>query len=396
MATVTPNFNWPVPTSTDLVKDGATAIEALGDSIDASLLDLKGGTTGQILAKTTNTDMDFTWITNDVGDITGVTAGTGLTGGGTSGAVTLAVDPTYAGFTNLNYQSNPVLNSSMNVWQRGTTFSVSTAVGYGADRWYYYVEPAGTVSRQNTNDTTNLPNIQYCQRVQRNVGNTSLGRTTIAQSFETVNSYPFIGKTITLSFYARKGANFSGASSNMVVGAQTGTGTDQNIVSGYSGSSNFINSTATLTTTWQRFTFNGTPSSSGTEIGIYFEWNGVGTAGAADYFEITGVQIDLGSVALPFRSNGPTYEAELAACQRYYQASASAIVYIPLNYGTGYRYGVQYPVTMRIAPTVGVTGYTGGGAQVVSEFISTTGFQTGANGPGSGPYFTQYTASAEL
>jgi hypothetical protein len=42
MATVTPNFNWPVPTSTDLVKDGATAIEALGDSIDASLVDLKG------------------------------------------------------------------------------------------------------------------------------------------------------------------------------------------------------------------------------------------------------------------------------------------------------------------------------------------------------------------
>jgi hypothetical protein len=65
MATVTPNFNWPVPTSTDLVKDGATAIEALGDSIDASLVDLKGGTTGQVLSKTTNTDMDFTWVTTD-------------------------------------------------------------------------------------------------------------------------------------------------------------------------------------------------------------------------------------------------------------------------------------------------------------------------------------------
>ncbi len=65
MATVTPNFNWPVPTSTDLVKDGATAIEALGDSIDASLLDLKGGTTGQVLSKTTGTDMDFTWVTTD-------------------------------------------------------------------------------------------------------------------------------------------------------------------------------------------------------------------------------------------------------------------------------------------------------------------------------------------
>ena len=65
MATVTPNFNWPVPTSTDLVKDGATAIEALGDSIDASLLDLKGGTSGQVLAKNSNTDMDFIWVAQD-------------------------------------------------------------------------------------------------------------------------------------------------------------------------------------------------------------------------------------------------------------------------------------------------------------------------------------------
>jgi hypothetical protein len=65
MATVTPNFNWPVPTSTDLVKDGATAIEALGDSIDASLLDLKGGTSGQVLSKNSNTDMDFTWVAQD-------------------------------------------------------------------------------------------------------------------------------------------------------------------------------------------------------------------------------------------------------------------------------------------------------------------------------------------
>jgi hypothetical protein len=65
MATVTPNFLWPVPQSTDLVKDGATAIEALGDSIDASLVDLKGGTTGQVLSKTSGTDMDFTWVTTD-------------------------------------------------------------------------------------------------------------------------------------------------------------------------------------------------------------------------------------------------------------------------------------------------------------------------------------------
>jgi hypothetical protein len=65
MATTTPNFGWSVPTSTDLVKDGATAIETLGDSIDASLVDLKGGTTGQVLSKASNTDMDFSWVAQD-------------------------------------------------------------------------------------------------------------------------------------------------------------------------------------------------------------------------------------------------------------------------------------------------------------------------------------------
>ena len=65
MATTTPSFGWPVPTSTDLVKDGATAIESLGDAIDASLTDLKGGTTGQVLSKASATDMDFTWVAQD-------------------------------------------------------------------------------------------------------------------------------------------------------------------------------------------------------------------------------------------------------------------------------------------------------------------------------------------
>jgi hypothetical protein len=67
MATTTPNFGWAVPTSTDLVKDGAVAIETLGDAIDASLVDLKGGTTGQVLAKASGTDMDFSWVTDATG-----------------------------------------------------------------------------------------------------------------------------------------------------------------------------------------------------------------------------------------------------------------------------------------------------------------------------------------
>jgi hypothetical protein len=76
MATTTPNFGWSVPTSTDLVKDGATAIETLGDAIDASLLDLKGGTTGQVLSKNSNTDLDYTWVTPSGGKIQQVVSAT--------------------------------------------------------------------------------------------------------------------------------------------------------------------------------------------------------------------------------------------------------------------------------------------------------------------------------
>lgn len=93
MATTT-NFGWTTPDDTALVKDGASAIRTLGSAIDTSMAQLKGGTTGQILSKTSNSDMAFTWIANDQGDITAVTAGTGLTGGGTTGAVTLALDST--------------------------------------------------------------------------------------------------------------------------------------------------------------------------------------------------------------------------------------------------------------------------------------------------------------
>ena len=67
MATTTSNFSWPIPQSTDLVKDGATAIASLGSGIDTSMADLKGGTTGQVLKKNSNTDMDFVWSADSAG-----------------------------------------------------------------------------------------------------------------------------------------------------------------------------------------------------------------------------------------------------------------------------------------------------------------------------------------
>jgi hypothetical protein len=64
----TTNFGWTTPADTDLVKDGALAIRTLGNGIDTSLVDLKGGTTGQVLSKNTNADMDFSWITQNDAD----------------------------------------------------------------------------------------------------------------------------------------------------------------------------------------------------------------------------------------------------------------------------------------------------------------------------------------
>jgi len=370
-----------MPTSTDLVTDLPADFETFGQAVATSMADLLGGTTGQVLAKASNTDMDFSWVAQDdsnaiqnaivdaKGDLIAATAADtpARLAVGTNGQV-LTADSTAAtglawatpsgGSTNVAGK-NAVLNSAMNVWQRGTSFAITTPV-YTADRWQ--AGRAGnatgsTVTRQVTNDTTNLPNIQYALRFQRDSGNTGTGALYLAQSFESVNSIPFAGKTVTVSYYARAGANYSPTSSILNVQLQSGTGTDQNILTaGYTGGVTVFTNLSTLTTTWQRFTATGTIGATATEIGLFIASTPTGTAGANDWFEITGVQVEIAGSASAYSPNTSTQALELAACQRYYYRMTAPQVYS--LFGTAYitsasaaTGSIALPVTMRTFPT---------------------------------------------
>ena len=257
---------------------------------------------------------------------------------------------------------NAVINGGMDIWQRGTSISVSASTApYTVDRWTLAAQAnqASTVSRQATGDTTNLPTIQYCARVQRNSGQTGTGGMQFVQTFETVNSIRYAGQTVTLSFYARRGSNYSPTSNLLNVYGIAGTGTDQSRASvGFTGETYWVNNqNATLTTTWQRFTFSGTVSATATQLAVYFAMTPTGTAGTNDYFEITGVQLELGSAATTFaRSNGGGIQGELAACQRYYYRTTPSSPYARFAVGsvtsTTFAQAVlKFPITMRVAPT---------------------------------------------
>jgi len=251
---------------------------------------------------------------------------------------------------------NLVINGGMDFWQRGTssTANSTTNTGITADRWQAYYTGTMTTSRQATSDTTNLPNIQYCARVQRNSGQTSTGAVNFSQTIETSESIRFAGKTVTYSFYARAGANFSAASNVLQITLFYGTGTDQNVYA-FTGLTSAGSATPSITTTWTRYSITATVPATATELSTFLSYVPTGTAGTNDYFEVTGVQLELGSVATAFSRAGGTLQGELAACQRY----LPAIYFGQDSFGnststTNSQAPIFFKVTARVAPT-GVT-----------------------------------------
>jgi len=330
---------------------------------------------------------------------------------------------------------NALINGAMDIWQRGTSIAVAASTQpYTADRWTVstFANEACTVSRQATADTINLPNIQYALRFQRNAGQTGTSLMGLVQSLETINSIPFAGKTVTLSFYARAGANYSATSSLLSAYIFSGTGTDENRLSApYTGNTQVALTSPALTTTWQRFTVTGTVPATATELSPYFTFTPTGTAGVNDYFEITGVQLELGSTATTFSRAGGSIGQELSLCQRYYQKSYTQLATVPTNVsqigipfvilGSGtvaagaYFAWISFATPMRVGPTVTIYSYTSsitgavstaGGTDLAAasggtNFVGDKGFALQNNSgavitPAVGGFVFHYAASSEL
>jgi hypothetical protein len=365
----TTNFNWETPDDTDLVKDGALAIRTLGSSIDTSFVDLKGGTTGQVLSKASNTDLDYTWVTTDdanaiqnaivdaKGDLIAASAADtpARLAVGNNGE-TLVADS--AATTGLRWQGNyaagknKIINGAFDIWQRGTSVSLTNSTyGYGADRFVAYVAfSAGSSSWSQQSFTAGTAPVagyesQYFGRIT--CGSTST-YTEFGQRIEDVRT--FAGQTVTFSFWAKSSASLT--FTPYIFQSYGSGGSAQTAVSGPN---------ITLTSSWTRYSVTlAVPSISGKTIGagnyIFPSLlHASGTLNSAT-IDLWGWQVEAGSVATAFQTATGTLQGELAACQRYYFRFTANTDQLLANYAfasstTFANAQVQFPVPMRVAPT---------------------------------------------
>jgi hypothetical protein len=247
---------------------------------------------------------------------------------------------------------NYIINGGFDVWQRGN--SVSIAQGYcGPDRWkadFAVAVMLGTWERQTfAPGQTDVPgNPKYYWRI--NVTNTNgSGTMEVNNHIEDVNTLS--GETVTLSFWARinSGTRIITWIARQVFGT---------------GGSNLVDTTigaATLTTSWQKFTFTATlPSVAGKTVGADSSLRifSTGYAGTPTAYQIdySNIQLERGSSATPFSRAGGTIQGELAACQRYYEKLSLIRLDAPST-GDWY-YTLNYKVTKRTSPSVTYT-FTG-------------------------------------
>jgi len=249
---------------------------------------------------------------------------------------------------------NVLINGAMTVYQRNASSTTSTASSFACDRWNNFRGGAVsgiTVSRQ----TAGLTGFQYCSRIQRDSGNTATNALYFVQNVESINSIPLAGKQVTLSFWARAGANYSASSGALRSSVEYATSTDSNYYSiGDGSSTTVVSQNNTLTTTWQYFSMPATIAASQTQVFVGFKFTPVGTAGAADYFEITGVQLEQNLQPTPFEQR--PIGTELALCQRYFAKLTGGYWTTAqcLASNAGY-FVVNLPTDMRIAPTGVIT-----------------------------------------
>jgi hypothetical protein len=288
--------------------------------------------------------------------------------------------------TGENLWRNKLINGAMNVWQRATTYALTTSIAYGsADRWTFY--QATTANGVANQVTSGLTGFQYALKLGRNNAATTTGAIAMIQALETVNSIDMAGQTVTLSFYAKAGANFSATSSQIYTQAFSGTGTDQaaSSLGGWTGTATLLSTNQTITTTWTRYSFTFSVGSTATQVGITIGFNPTGTAGADDNLYITGVQLEKGSTATSFEYR--PYGTELALCQRYLPAFNWTST-IPLGNATSYSAAaayavIRFPVTTRVAPT-GIT----------TSAVATS-FTYFANGAGQTPSAISFSATGQ-
>lgn len=326
MSNPTTPFNWQMPTATDLVTDLPADFEVFGQAVATSMADLLGGTSGQILAKNSNTDMDFVWIANDQGDITGVTATSPLTGGGTSGAITVGIQD-----ATTSVKGAVQLSDSTS-----TTSSVLAATPTAVKSAYDLANAASVNLLLNSNFALN-------QRAYVSAANLASG----TYGFDRWKSN-----------YTNTTLTFTASTQGQSLTINASGGIQQIIEQGLVPAGTYTLSW-TGTATGRVYNSGGTPPAYAASpvtftadglANVVVEFTAVSTTKT-----LSKVQFNAGTNTA-WNLATPTLQTELAACQRYYSRFGGLNTY--QNFGQGYAdqtttaiIQVPLPVTMRVVPT---------------------------------------------